>query len=120
MARGSSRGAWGARLLFIKAEERGGRSHDARRGRRLLRRRAWTVPSRAGKGTAPTCGAGRSAAAGTRKARWLCWAGSGAGLAAGAGPSEACKEGGELGRRGGELGQQKESLRAKIQEGREK
>jgi len=27
----------------------------------------------------------------------LCWAGSGAGLAAGAGPSEACKEGGELG-----------------------
>ena len=50
----------------------------------------------------------------------LCWASSGAGLAAGAGLSKACKEGGELGRHGGELGQQKESLQAEIQEGREK
>jgi len=62
----------------------GGRSHDARRGQRLLRRRARTVPSHAGKGMAPTCGAGRSAAASARKAqrrllaavlgRQRCWA----------------------------------------------
>ena len=50
----------------------------------------------------------------------LCWASGGVGLAAGAGPSEACKEGGELGRRGGELGQQKESPRAENKKGGEK
>ena len=68
-----------ARLLFNRAEERRGRSHDAHRGRRLLQRRARAVLSRVGKRTALTCGAERSVAA--RKgaaavaARPLGWAG---------------------------------------------
>ena len=53
--RGRERGTAGAhegeaRLLFNRAEERGGRSHDARRGRRLLQRRARTVAEPRGEG----------------------------------------------------------------------
>ena len=40
----------GARLLFNKAEERGGRSHDARHGRRLLQHRVRAVAEPRGEG----------------------------------------------------------------------
>ena len=104
-----------ARLLFNRAEERGKRSHDARRGRRLLQRRARAVPSCAGKRTALTGGAERLASAGKGAvavaARPLGWAGPAAVL------GRARREAGLLAlgraRQGGELGRGKAGLRGK-------
>ena len=75
--RGRERGTAGAhegeaRLLFNRAEERGGRSHDARRGRQLLQRRARTVAEPRGEGDGADkwgravsgCGSEEDAAAG--------------------------------------------------------
>ena len=74
---GEQQGARGkARLLFEAAGARGGRSHDANRGRQLRPGRARAVPSRAGKKAALTSGA-RASAAGHGGAWAVAWRDSG-------------------------------------------